>query len=122
MRHAHALVVLKGRGALQQLHLTRPEHADQANCSFKGTPFFMAPEVVTGKGHGRQADIWSLGCLVFEMLTAKPPWADQLERNTNMVRVSTTLRNSHATHGHDQQLLATQHRYHVTISICQPRI
>ena len=60
--------------------------ADQANCSLKGTPFFMAPEVVTGKGHGRQADIWSLGCLVFEMLTAKPPWKDQFDRNhTNMV-------------------------------------
>lgn len=50
---------------------------------FVGTQAFMAPEVfmhTMTEGHGRAADIWSVGCVVIEMATGKRPWYE-LESN-----------------------------------------
>eukprot|EP00658_Telonema_sp_P-2_P024606 TRINITY_DN1988_c0_g1_i5.p1 TRINITY_DN1988_c0_g1~~TRINITY_DN1988_c0_g1_i5.p1 ORF type:complete len:300 (+),score=59.47 TRINITY_DN1988_c0_g1_i5:210-1109(+) len=49
----------------------------QYDCkSLKGTPYWMAPEVIMQAGHGRSADIWSVGATVVEMLTGKPPYSE----------------------------------------------
>ncbi|KAI6250729.1 Serine/threonine-protein kinase STE11 [Erysiphe necator] len=44
--------------------------------SLQGSVFWMAPEVVKQTSYTRKADIWSLGCLIVEMMTGKHPFPD----------------------------------------------
>lgn len=39
-----------------------------------GTPFYASPEVWEGKPYNGKSDIWSLGCVVYEMCTLNPPF------------------------------------------------
>jgi len=41
-----------------------------------GTPDYLAPEVVSGAGHGKGVDWWTLGILIFEMLQGHAPFYD----------------------------------------------
>lgn len=44
--------------------------------SLQGSVFWMAPEIVKQTSYTSKADIWSVGCLVVEMLTGTHPWSD----------------------------------------------
>jgi len=42
-----------------------------------GTPHYMSPEVITGKGYKAFSDLWSLGICLYEFLCGKVPYADE---------------------------------------------
>uniref|UniRef100_A0A8C2KF96 Ribosomal protein S6 kinase n=1 Tax=Cyprinus carpio TaxID=7962 RepID=A0A8C2KF96_CYPCA len=56
---------------------------DKKAYSFCGTVEYMAPEVVNRRGHTQSADWWSLGVLMFEMLTGTLPFQGK-DRNETM--------------------------------------
>jgi NIMA (never in mitosis gene a)-related kinase len=39
-----------------------------------GTPFYMSPEIINEKSYDERSDIWSLGCLVYELAALHPPF------------------------------------------------
>ena len=46
------------------------------NYSMKGTPNWMAPEIIRNNSVSRFSDIWSIGCTVIEMINGVPPWSN----------------------------------------------
>ena len=44
--------------------------------TFCGTPEYVCPEILLNTGHDLTADIWALGCLIFELLSARPPFTE----------------------------------------------
>ena len=39
-----------------------------------GTPYYCPPEVWTNKAYTPKCDIWSLGCVMYELTALKPPF------------------------------------------------
>lgn len=47
-----------------------------------GTPNYLAPEVLEGKGHSYEVDLWSLGVIIYTIIIGKPPFETDNVKNT----------------------------------------
>ena len=64
----------KGYAKLTDFGLAKFIESNEKALTFCGTPEYLAPEVILGKGHNRPADWWSLGILIYEMICGVPPF------------------------------------------------
>ena len=55
--------------------------------SLVGTPQFIAPEVILGRGYGREVDLWSLGCCVYEFITGELSFPEEQNQFEQFQRI-----------------------------------
>jgi len=63
-----------GHICITDFGLSKEIAPDGSTHTFCGTPEYLAPEVLRGSGHNTPVDWWSLGTLIFEMITGLPPF------------------------------------------------
>jgi len=66
-----------GHIVITDFGLSKEINPSEGTQTFCGTPEYLAPEVLRGEGHGTPVDWWSLGTLMYEMLTGLPPFYSQ---------------------------------------------
>ncbi|XP_014467426.1 PREDICTED: serine/threonine-protein kinase PLK4 [Dinoponera quadriceps] len=59
--------------------LSRPDERHLTMC---GTPNYISPEVATKSSHGPEADVWSLGCMLYTLLVGQPPFDTDTVKST----------------------------------------
>ena len=75
MKPENILIDKDGFAKLTDFGLSKDNFmGDQLANSFCGTAEYLAPEVLNKKGYSYSCDWWSFGCVVYEMLSAIPPF------------------------------------------------
>ncbi|XP_073843773.1 serine/threonine-protein kinase polo [Musca autumnalis] len=61
---------------------TRIEYDGERKRTLCGTPNYIAPEILTKKGHSYEVDIWSIGCVMYTLLVGQPPFETKTLKDT----------------------------------------
>lgn len=81
LKPENILLDYSGHIALCDFGLCKMDMKDEDRTNtFCGTPEYLAPELLLGQGYDKTVDWWTLGVLLYEMLTGLPPYYDE---NTN---------------------------------------
>eukprot|EP01105_Mastigella_eilhardi_P010150 TRINITY_DN2378_c0_g1_i7.p1 TRINITY_DN2378_c0_g1~~TRINITY_DN2378_c0_g1_i7.p1 ORF type:complete len:1065 (+),score=196.41 TRINITY_DN2378_c0_g1_i7:336-3197(+) len=76
LKAANICLTKRGRLKLGDFGVAAVLEGARASFTIVGSPYWMAPEIISELGHNTLSDIWSLGCTVIELITGHPPYYD----------------------------------------------
>ena len=74
LKPENVLIDIDGHLKLADFGLSKIFKRDERSFSFCGSPEYMCPEILKREGHTHMVDIYTLGAILFEMLTGLPPF------------------------------------------------
>ena len=77
-------------GCSKQLAGLRTNSLDESLKALRGSVPWMAPEVIRQTGHSCEADMWSVGATVLEMVTAQHPWPEFKDTFSALFHIATS--------------------------------
>ena len=73
LKSANVFLTKDGSGKLGDMNVSKVAEKG-LNYTQTGTPYYASPEVWRDEAYDIKSDIWSLGCVLYEMITLKPPF------------------------------------------------
>jgi len=72
-------LLIDEEGYVKLVDFSKAKVVPSRTFSIVGSPHYMAPEVITGKGYGAAADLWSLGIMIYEFFCGGVPFGEEEE-------------------------------------------
>jgi serum/glucocorticoid-regulated kinase 2 len=74
LKPENVLIDIDGHLKLADFGLSKIFKQDEISFSFCGSPEYMCPEILKREGHNKLVDFYTLGAILYEMLTGLPPY------------------------------------------------
>lgn len=74
LKPENVLIDVDGHIKLADFGLSKILKTDERSFSFCGSPEYMCPEILKREGHNHMVDYYTLGAILYEMLTGLPPY------------------------------------------------
>lgn len=74
-------IILQPNGYLEIIDFGLSKKIKGFTSTIVGSPYFMSPEIIQGKGYGKSTDYWSLAITMYELLIGKSPFVGDHDHN-----------------------------------------